>query len=32
MLARGKSVSRVVTSHDERGREAIKALELEKLI
>jgi transposase len=32
MLVRGKSVSKVVTSHDERGKEAIKVLELEKLI
>ena len=32
MLARGKSVKNVITPHDDRGKEAIKALELEKLI
>ncbi len=32
MLARGKSVNNVITSHDDRGKEAIKILELEKLI
>ena len=32
MLARGKSVRNVITSYDDRGKEAIKILELEKLI
>ncbi len=32
MLARGKSVRKIVTSHDDRGKEAIKVLELGNLV